>query len=86
MKFTEIFLSKTLTYDGASVMLGRKSGVATRLQALFPKITVWHCSAHRLGLAVGHVLNEMGAKNHLLMDKRNELYSVSNKNRMVLRE
>ena len=49
LHLTQDFLSKTLigvTCDGASVMLGRKSGVASRLQAIFPNITVWHCSAH----------------------------------------
>ena len=45
IKFTEDFLSKTLigiTCGGASVMLGHKSGVATKLQALFPNITARH--------------------------------------------
>lgn len=49
--FNEDFLSKTLvalTCDGASVMLGRKSGVAVRLQNLFPNLVGWHCAAHRL--------------------------------------
>lgn len=73
-KLNKAFLSKTLiglTCDGASVMLGRKSGVAARLQTLFPNIMVWHCSAHRLELAVGDVMKEMGAINHfkILMDK-----------------
>uniref|UniRef100_A0A8C9X006 HAT C-terminal dimerisation domain-containing protein n=1 Tax=Sander lucioperca TaxID=283035 RepID=A0A8C9X006_SANLU len=85
------FLSKTLvglTCDGASVMLGRKSGVATRLKTRFPNIMVWHCSAHRLELAVGDVMKEMGAINHfkILMDKLYALYSTSNKNRVELKE
>ncbi|KAK7162494.1 hypothetical protein R3I93_006722 [Phoxinus phoxinus] len=87
----ESFLSKTLvglTCDGASVMLGRKSGVATRLKTRFPNILVWHCSAHRLELAVGDVMKEMGAINHfkILMDKLYALYSTSNKNRVELKE
>lgn len=45
-------------------MLGRRSGVATRLQAIFPNITLWHCSPHRLELAVSDVVKEMGAINH----------------------
>ena len=34
--------------DGASVMLGRDSGVGARLQENFPKIVIWHCLSHRL--------------------------------------
>jgi hypothetical protein len=91
LHLTQDFLSKTLigvTCDGASVMLGRKSGVASRLQAIFPNITVWHCSAHKLELAVADVVKEMGAINHfkILMDKLYAVYSTSNKNRMELRE
>ena len=91
LHLTQDFLSKTLigvTCDGASVMLGHKSGVASRLQAIFPNITVWHCSAHRLELAVADVVKEMGAINHfkILMDKLYAVYSTSYKNRMELRE
>ena len=89
--FNEEFLSKTLvalTCDGASVMLGRKSGVAVRLQSLFPNLVVWHCAAHRLELAVGDVVKEMAAVNHfkMFMDKLYSLYSTSNKNRVELKE
>ncbi|KAK0134200.1 E3 SUMO-protein ligase KIAA1586 [Merluccius polli] len=89
--FNEDFLSKTLvalTCDGASVMLGRKSGVAVRLQSLFPSLVVWHCAAHRLELAVGDVVKEMAAVNHfkMFMDKLYSLYSTSNKNRIELKE
>ncbi|XP_037540253.1 E3 SUMO-protein ligase KIAA1586-like [Nematolebias whitei] len=91
MNFTMEFLSKTLiglTCDGASVVLGRRSGVASRLHALFPHITVWHCSAHRLELAVNDVVKEMETINHfkILMDKLYSLYNASNKSRMELRE
>ena len=90
-KLDKAFLSKTLiglTCDGASVMLGRRSGVATRLKDLFPNIMVWHCSAHRLELAVGDVMKEMGAINNFktFMDKLYALYSTSNKNRLELKE
>lgn len=85
------FLSKTLvgvTCDGASVMLGCRTGLATRLKAMFPGIIVWHCSAHRLELSVHDVVDEMGAVNHfnILMDKLYAMYSVSNKNRLELKE
>ena len=42
-----------LATDGASVMIGRHSGVATRLKAVQPVITSIHCVAHRLALAAG---------------------------------
>ncbi|XP_060767543.1 E3 SUMO-protein ligase KIAA1586-like [Neoarius graeffei] len=88
---SEDFLAKTLvglTCDGASVMLGCKSGVAARLQSRFPNILVWHCSAHRLELAVGDVVKEMTAVNHfkILIDKLYSLYCTSNKNRAELKE
>ncbi|XP_051997765.1 E3 SUMO-protein ligase KIAA1586-like [Xyrauchen texanus] len=44
--------------DGASVMLGRKAGVAAQLCSKFPYLFVWHCSNHRLELAVCDVLKE----------------------------
>ncbi|GES94885.1 zinc finger protein 862-like [Rhizophagus clarus] len=37
--------------DGASVMLGKKNGVSTKLQTLNPFLTNCHCIAHRLNLA-----------------------------------
>ena len=43
-------------FDGAAVMLGAKSGVATRLKNQLPHITVIHCCAHRLELAIKDVL------------------------------
>ena len=36
--------------DGASVMVGRKSGVATRLKELSPHLINIHCMAHRFNL------------------------------------
>ena len=37
--------------DGASVMTGRHSGVATRIKNRQPIVTSIHCVAHRLALA-----------------------------------
>ena len=39
--------------DGAAVMAGRKSGVATHLQRLNPNLISIRCIAHRLPLAAG---------------------------------
>ena len=40
------------TYDGASNMMGKKSGVATQIQKDQPKAIVTHCHGHSLSLAV----------------------------------
>ncbi|XP_053388248.1 zinc finger protein 862-like [Mercenaria mercenaria] len=37
--------------DGASVMVGNKSGVVTRLKAVVPGVLATHCIAHRLALS-----------------------------------
>lgn len=37
--------------DGASVMIGNKSGVVTRLKQAVPGILATHCIAHRLALS-----------------------------------
>ena len=39
--------------DGASVMIGKHSGVAARIKAKQPILTSIHCMAHRLALAAG---------------------------------
>jgi len=39
--------------DGASAMLGDKTGAATRLKLLSPSLVSFHCPAHRLQLAIG---------------------------------
>ena len=39
-------------FDGASVMIGEKSGVKALLKKDFPVITVIHCVAHKLELSV----------------------------------
>lgn len=40
--------------DGASVMTGRLTGVATRLKNMNPNVITVHCAAHRLALAAYH--------------------------------
>ncbi|XP_073672010.1 E3 SUMO-protein ligase KIAA1586-like [Paramisgurnus dabryanus] len=68
--------------DGASVMLGKNSGVATRLTARYPNLFTWHCLNHRLELAVSNAVDEVHAVNHFkaFMEKIHNLYSQSNKN------
>ena len=51
--FENEYLRKNLiafSSDGASVMLGRNSGVGTRLKNDYPNIILCHCFNHRLQL------------------------------------
>lgn len=73
--------------DGASVTIGKNSEVATRLN-MFPNLIIWHCSNHRLELAVNDIVNEVDGINHLkkFMDKLYYLYHQSPKNQNELRQ
>lgn len=67
-------------------MLGRKAGVATELKKLFPALFIWHCSNHRLELAVSDTRNEVLDVNpfHMFFDKLYSVYSLSPKNQREL--
>lgn len=89
--FTEEWLLEnwvTFVSDGASVMLGKKSGVATRLTSRFPRLFVLHCMNHRLELAVSNAVDEVTGVNHfkIFMQKLYSLYSMSNKNERELKD
>ncbi|KAJ8399548.1 hypothetical protein AAFF_G00409590 [Aldrovandia affinis] len=89
--FTEEWLQKnwvSFVSDGASVMLGKNSGVATRLKARYPNLFTWHCMNHRLELAVSNAVDEVQAVNHfkVFIEKIHNLYSQSNKNSRELLE
>nr|XP_006823127.1 PREDICTED: uncharacterized protein LOC100368807 [Saccoglossus kowalevskii] len=65
---TEKFFEKTglrfdqlsgLGSDGASVMVGKKTGVSTRLREKSPELINIHCMAHRLALASSQTVNEV---------------------------
>ena len=45
--------------DGASVMLGRNSGVSTRPKNDYPNIILWHCLNHRLQLILDDSVNDI---------------------------
>ena len=72
--------------DGASVMTGRASGIVTKLKELFPNVVFWHCSNHKLELAVNDCVKAVGGINNIkiFMDKLYSLYSASPKNKMEL--
>ena len=46
------------TYDGASNMMGKKSGVTTQIFAEQPKAVAIHCQGHSLSLSVKSLTNE----------------------------
>ena len=46
------------TYDGASNMMGKKSGVSTQIFAEQPKAVAIHCQGHSLSLSVKSLTNE----------------------------
>ncbi|XP_022173984.1 E3 SUMO-protein ligase KIAA1586-like [Myzus persicae] len=52
--------------DGASVLLGKKNGVAKRLQERYPLIFSLHCMNHRLELAVGDSVKDVNAVGRVL--------------------
>ena len=70
--------------DGASVMLGRNSGVGTRLKNDFPFIVLWHCLNHRLQLVLDDSVKDIKQVNHfkVFMDKIYSIFNQSNKNTM----
>ena len=49
----------SLASDGASVMVGKTSGVSARLKRINPRIVNVHCICHRLALACGDANNEV---------------------------
>ncbi|XP_069494929.1 E3 SUMO-protein ligase KIAA1586-like [Ambystoma mexicanum] len=77
-----------LVTDGASNMIGRKSGVGTLLKIKYPQLTIWHCANHKLELAVGDVSKEVTGINQLkiFFDKLYATYHASPKNQRELGE
>uniref|UniRef100_A0A3B4VPG3 HAT C-terminal dimerisation domain-containing protein n=1 Tax=Seriola dumerili TaxID=41447 RepID=A0A3B4VPG3_SERDU len=89
--FSEEWLQKnwvSFVFDGASVMLGKNTGVATRLTARYPNLFTWHCMNYRLELAVSDAVDEIQAVNHfkVFMEKIHNLYSQSSKNARELQQ
>ena len=73
--------------DGASVMLGRKSGVSSRLLKDFPGTIIWHCLSHRLQLVLDHSIHAIKQINHfkIFIDKIYVIFHKSNKNQLELK-
>jgi len=72
--------------DGASVMLGRNSGVGTRLKNDYPNIILWHNVNHRLQLILNDYVNDIKQVNHfkIFMDTIYTIFHQSNQNQMQL--
>ncbi|KAE9522689.1 hypothetical protein AGLY_016911 [Aphis glycines] len=88
---TDDFLKKNLiafVSDGASTMLGKKAGVSTKLQSMYPNLIVWHCLNHRLELAVYGTLKEINGTNNFqsFIENLYALYHNSPKNMNELKE
>lgn len=68
--------------DGASVMMGKNSGVQTLLKKSFPRVLGWHCMNHRLELSVNDAVKSCTEINHfvIFIHKLYCTYSQSPKN------
>ncbi|XP_011373305.1 E3 SUMO-protein ligase KIAA1586 homolog isoform X1 [Pteropus vampyrus] len=89
--FTNEYLKANLIAfcsDGANTMLGRKSGVATKMLENFPEIIIWNCLNHRLQLSLDDSISEIKHVNHfkIFIDKIYSIYHQSNKNQNKLLE
>ena len=60
--------------DGASVMVGSKTGVATRMKAMNSFIVSIHCAAHRLALVSSQAAKEVTYMSKL-METLHALYN-----------
>lgn len=72
--------------DGASVMVGKNSGVVTRLREKYPKLFTWHCFNHRLELSVSDTIKDVRGIDHFkcFIDKLYSLYNQSPKHSRAL--
>ena len=72
--------------DGASVMLGKKSGVLERLCSKYPRLVKWHCLCHRIELGVSDTVDTVPGLKHLtsFFDKLYAVYHQSPKNQREL--
>lgn len=89
----ELFLKNNsliaICTDGASVMTGSSSGVATKFVERYGNhVETFHCLAHRIELAVDDALKSVTATNHFqsILKSLFALYSMSPKNQRELRE
>ena len=65
------------TYDGASNMLRKKSGIAAQIKLIQPKAVVNHCHGHSLSLSVKDVTNSSRLSGEV-MDTMAEITTLVN--------
>ena len=72
----------SVTCDGASVMLGCRSGVKKLLTDKFPSVIFWHCANHRLELSVADTVKDVSGVNRFksFLDKLYVIYHASPRN------
>ena len=72
--------------DGASALLGCKSGVGARLKKEFPQLVLWHCLNHRLELSVSDAIDSIHGFYHAqsFFGEVYSLYSCSPKLKRAL--
>lgn len=76
----DVYLKRKLisfASDGASTMIGKAFGVSSLFKEKFPRIVLWHCSNHRIELAVVDTIKETKSINHfqIFIEKLYSTYS-----------
>ena len=68
--------------NGASVMLGKTSGVGTKMKRDFPNIVIWHCLNHRLQHVLDDFIKDIKQVKHfkIFLDQIYKIFHQSNKN------
>ncbi len=74
--------------DGASVMLGKRNGVAAKIAERNPYLFTTHCIAHRLALACNSAENQVSFCKHVenIMKSIYSFFSSSSKRQEILRQ
>ena len=63
--------------DGASTMIGKKTGVLTLIKEAYPNILLWHCMCHRIELAVGDAVKSTVVLHDVTIIERQSYYCLS---------
>lgn len=74
--------------DGASVFVGKKSGVGVKFLQMNKNIVIWHCLCHRLELSISNTKSSMVQFKHFqeVLNQIYKFYSTSSKNTNEIKE